>query len=387
MAAKGANSFGPACSLSRRRFLGELGKLAVTAPAILAGVKGVRPGTSAKRQNQWVESSHYVKLPGNRIQCFVCPVNCVLSSGETCPCRTRTNHGGTLYNHAYDNPCVLSVDPIEKLPMYHFRPGMQALSLAIAGCNLRCQYCQNWEISQKPPELTENLDLDASGAIAAARQKDCQAVCFTYTEPVVFSEWVRDVGSRARSSRLRVAAATAGYVNPEPLKELCKVVDAFAITLKAFNEQFYREVCQAQLKPVLTSLETIKKAGSWLEVVNLIVPTRNDNMDEIREMCRWIRKTLGPDTPLHFERFVPEFQMRNLPRTPLETIEEARKTGLAEGLKHVYASNVAPHIGNNTFCPKCGMDVIKRVGFRILENSASQGKCRFCGTVIAGVWA
>ncbi len=340
----------------------------------------------ALRAGQPVEVKYYEKLPGRRVHCSLCPYECILAPGETCPCRTRTNHGGVLLNHSYGNPCIINQDPIEMLPMNHFLPGTKTLSIGLAGCNLRCAYCQNWQVSQKRPDQTKNVDLSERAAAETTKQKRLTSIAFTYTEPVVFSEYVLAVSKEARSKKVPVVVATAAYINRKPLVELCRHVTAFTVTLKGFTEDFYRRICGVRLKPVLESLETIKSQGKWLEVVNLIVPDENDSPGEIREMSNWVRRNLDEETPLHFLRFVPEYQMRNVPRTPLETLERARDIALDAGLKFVYISNVAPHDGNNTYCAKCHSLLVERVGYRVLRNKVRGGKCAYCGAKVPGIW-
>jgi len=371
--------------LDRRAFISRLGRAAFW--ATLAPY--VVPPSLARAINptrHYAEVKYYEKLPGDRVHCFLCPYDCTLMPGETCPCRTRTNHRGILLNHAYGNPCIVNFDPIEMLPMNHFLPGTTTLGLGLAGCNLRCCYCQNWQVSQKRPDQTENVDMPETKAAASARQKKLTSISFTYTEPVVFSEYVLAVAKEAQKNRISVVAATSGYINKKPLQELCRYVTAFSVTLKAFNDDFYQEMCGVRLKPVLDSLVTIKSQGNWLEVVNLIVPDKNDSPEEIERMSRWLKTNLGAETPLHFLRFMPEYKMQNHPRTPLETLERAREIALSAGLDYVYISNVAPHIGNNTYCPKCHAILIERVGYRILSNRMRGAQCPFCKTKLPGVW-
>ncbi len=349
----------------------------VVPPSLVRAIDSVRGSTEVK---------YYEKLPARRVHCFVCPHDCVLKPGETCPCRTRTNHDGTLLNHSYGNPCIVNFDPIEMLPMNHFLPGLKTLGLGLAGCNLRCAYCQNWQVSQKRPHETDNVEMSEGMAATSAREKKLTAISFTYTEPVVFSEYVLAVAKEAGKLGIRVVAATSAYVHKKPLQEMCRHVAGFSVTLKAFNDDFYRDVCGVRLKPVLDSLVTIKSQGNWLEVVNLIVPDRNDSPEEIEQMSLWLVRNLGADTPLHFLRFMPEYKMRNVPRTPLETLERAREIALASGLHYVYISNVAPHVGNNTYCPKCNAILIERVGYRILSNRMRGSQCPFCKTKLPGVW-
>lgn len=288
--------------------------------------------------------------------------------------------------HAYENPCVISVDSIEKLPLNHFMPGENNISIAVGGCNVRCIYCQNWQQSQSKPEELKTFSLSTSEAVAGSKKKECGIIAYTYTEPVAFFEYMIDVATIAKEKNVKNVCATALSINTEPLKELCKVIDAFSISIKGFTEQFYDKVVGCRLDPILKGIETIKKENKWLELVNLIVPTYNDNLKDIKNMCKWIKEHVGSETPLHFGRFVPEYKLRDLPRTPVQTLEKCREIALETGLKHVYIFNVSPHEGNSTYCPKCSSKIIERLGFKVLDNKIKNGKCGKCNTKIAGRW-
>ena len=334
------------------------------------------------------EVDYYKKLSGQRIQCFVCPLNCILEDGETCPCRTRTNRDGTLYSSAYNNPCILRVDPIEKMPLNHFLPGTQTLSLATGGCMMRCLYCQNWEQSQERPERLRTFYLTPAKAVAGAKRRGIATIAFTYTEVGVFLEWATDVAREARRQGLNVVAATSAYLNPKPLRDFARHVDGFVVTLKGFTDTFYRKVVGCELAPVLEALKIIHhETRCWLEVANLIVPTYNDRMSDIRKMCLWIKTNLSPDVPLHFERFYPMYKLRQLPRTSAQTLEAARRVAQRVGLRYVYTSNIAPHEGNHTYCPKCRTKLIERLGFKLLDNRMRDGRCRRCGAALVGRWS
>jgi pyruvate formate lyase activating enzyme len=317
----------------------------------------------------------------------VCPLNCILEDGETCFCRTRTNIGGVLYNYAYNNPCVLNVDPVEKGPLHHVLPGERALALGTAGCNMRCLYCQNWQVSQRKPRETRNIHLEASSLPAYAREKSCRLVAYTYTEPVVFYEYVYDTAAQARRAGLRVHVASAAFVNPEPMQQLCRVVDTFTLAIKGFSEEFYKKVCGTELAPVLEAIKVVKDEGRWLELVNLIVPTLNDDVESIAAMCHWIADRLGDDVPLHLARFYPEYRLKNLPPTPQSTLEMALETAKDAGLKYVYFANVPGHPTNNTYCPGCGRPIIKRAGLETLSVELVNGKCKHCQAIIPGIWS
>jgi pyruvate formate lyase activating enzyme len=291
-----------------------------------------------------------------------------------------------LLSHAYGNPCIVSKDPIEKTPLCHFLPGQQTLTLATGGCNLRCLYCQNYRFSQAKPEKVQKLELFPSKAAHAAEKQKLDIITFTYTEPVAYMEYMLDICQFVRKKNVRTVAATAAYATVEAIKEMAKHLDAFCIALKGFTEKFYEKVCGIELKPVLEAIVAAKETNRWLELVTLIVPTYNDDPEEIKQMCKWIVKNLGSDTPLHFSRFVPEYKLRHLPRTPIRTLEIARETALECGIKFVYINNVSPHPANHTYCPRCRKELIRRLGFRILCNNIKAGKCKFCGEKISGLW-
>ncbi len=334
-----------------------------------------------------VDPRFWKRLPGQKTQCFICPLDCVLEAGQTCFCRTRTNHDGELRCHAYGNPCTLSVDAIEKLPLNHFLPGEQTLSIAFGGCNLRCLYCQNWAQSQSKPDDLKTFDYPPERALEAVVKKQIGTIAYTYTEPVVFFEYVRDLSELARQRGVRNVCATAAFIEVEPVKELCRTIDAFCVALKGFSDKFYDKVCGSQLKPILRAIEAIRAAGPWLEIVNLVLPSYNDSQAEIKKLCHWVRLELGVRTPLHFARFTPEYRMRDLPPTPVKTLEQCREIARDEGLEHVYILNVSPHDANQTYCPRCGKVLIKRLGFDVLENQVQKGACPFCSSALPGVWA
>lgn len=328
----------------------------------------------------------HVPHQGRYVRCALCPHRCVLAEGERGLCRVRENRGGKLYTLVYGNPCALHVDPIEKKPFYHFLPGTVALSLATAGCNLRCQYCQNHTISQHPPEQTQNYDAAPAAIVEASVRQGTQTIAYTYSEPMVFYEYMLDTARLARRAGLRNAVISAGYVNPDPLRELCQTVDAIKIDLKGNNQDFYRAVCGGTLEPVLDTIRIVREMGVWLEIVNLVVPTLNDDIDELRALAEWVLETLGPDVPLHFSRFQPNYQLTNLPPTPIETLEGARHLALETGLNYVYLGNVPGHEGNHTYCPACGQMIVQRSGMSTEIVQIVKSQCGFCGAPIPGVW-
>jgi pyruvate formate lyase activating enzyme len=278
------------------------------------------------------------------------------------------------------------IDPIEKKPFYHFLPTIPAFSLATAGCNLRCLYCQNWNISQVAPEETENYDFPPELLVQAVLEYKAPVIAYTYSEPIVFYEYVLSTARLAREVGLRNVVISAGFINTEPLVELCKVVDAIKIDLKGYDEEFYQEVCEGELAPVLQTLETIYQSGTHLEIVNLVVPTLNDSLEQLRALSRWVARDLSPDIPLHFSRFHPQYKLANLHPTPIETLDAARQIAMEEGVRYAYVGNVPGHPGDNTYCPNCGETLILRQGFSVLEYHLISGVCKYCETSIPGVW-
>jgi pyruvate formate lyase activating enzyme len=332
------------------------------------------------------EAQYYELLPDGRARCRLCPHQCFIGEGQRGSCGVRELRDGRLMTLVYGNPCAVHIDPIEKKPLFHFLPFSKAFSVATAGCNLHCKNCQNWEISQRRPEETANFLLPPEDLVAQAVEFDCRSVAYTYSDPDIFFEYTVETARLARQHGLKNVLVTAGYINPDPLREFCQTADAANVDLKGFTEDFYREVCSASLQPVLDALVLYQQEGVWLEVTHLVIPTLNDDLVQIGRMCRWLREHLGVDVPLHFSRFHPRYQLKNLPPTPVETLEQARQTALQEGLRYVYVGNVPGHPGENTYCPHCGRTVIGRIGYSLTEMNLQDGCCRFCGEAIAGVW-
>jgi pyruvate formate lyase activating enzyme len=321
-----------------------------------------------------------------KVQCELCPNGCLLEPGQHSKCRARLNKDGTLFSLVYGKPCAVHVDPIEKKPFFHFLPGTTAFSIATAGCVLSCKFCQNWQISQASPGDTDTYDLPPAKVVSSALVHKCRSITYTYTEPTVFYEYMYDTAVMAKKQGIRNTMHSCGYINEKPLRTLSKYMDAADIDLKGFTEDFYSRVCNGSLKPVLNSLVVLKEEGVWLEITNLVIPTLNDDLKKIREMCSWIVRNLGADIPIHFSRFFPHYKLTNLPPTPVETLEGARKSAMDAGMKYVYIGNIR-HEGESTFCPKCRKVLIERMGYFVKQNQVVAGKCNFCGTPIAGVWS
>ena len=333
------------------------------------------------------EAMFYKKTHGKTVQCLLCPRECVIADGKRGFCRNRENRGGTLYTLVYGRPAVVDIGPIEKAPLYHFIPGHFRLCITCASCNLRCKHCQNWHLSQKSIEELDHHSYSPLEIVQQAKKQGLNSVSFTYTEPTVYYEYLSDISSVAKEAGIKTSIVSNGYINQEPLLKLLKVLDAVKIDLKGFSEEFYKQVCSASLKPVLESLLTVKKENVWLEVVNLVIPTLNDNPKMINEMCRWIKENLGVDTPLHFTRFHPDYKLTHLSPTPLSTLDRACDIAKENGLRYVYIGNVPGHVYNSTYCPFCNRKIIHRTNFDVLEMNMVDGRCKFCNAPIEGKWA
>jgi pyruvate formate lyase activating enzyme len=320
------------------------------------------------------------------VQCELCPKRCLIKPGQSGECRVRINIDGTLRTVVYGFACSVNIDPVEKKPFFHFLPGSKTLSFATVGCNLHCKNCQNWEISQANPEDSEAAFCPPEKLVELTKSNGCPSLSYTYTDPVIFYEYTYDTAKLAREAELRNLLITAGYINEEPWKQLLKYVDAARIDLKSISDDFYREVCSATLKPVQDAMVAAKASGVHLEVINLIIPTLNDKPEQIRSLARWVRSNLGGETPLHFSRFFPQYKMRHLPPTSLETLDTAREIAISEGLDYVYIGNIVSQTGQNTYCPRCKELLIERSGYTILKNQLKDGCCPACGTKIYGVW-
>jgi pyruvate formate lyase activating enzyme len=278
------------------------------------------------------------------------------------------------------------LDPIEKKPLYHFRPESTCFSIATTGCNLRCLNCQNWEISQVRPEDVHTSELFPDQAVAAALKSKATAIAYTYSEPIIFYEYTYDTAVRARDAGLRNLLISAGYINPEPLRQLCGVIDGANVNLKSFSDDIYRRLNGARLDPVLATFEILHAAGVHFEMTNLVVPGYVDDPAMVRQMCRWIVSHLGPDHPLHFSRFFPRYKLDRLAPTPVATLERFQAIALEAGIRYVYVGNVPGHPGSHTYCHHCGKQIIERRGYLSETRHMDGGRCAFCGTQIPGVW-
>ncbi len=334
-----------------------------------------------------IPSPWFSKLDNARVRCELCPKRCELAKGERASCQVRINRDGVGYTLAYSNAALLQEDPVERNPFFHVMPGSRALSVATAGCNLSCKFCEVWDLTQVAPEEVHAYDMPPEKLVAHARAANVRAISYAFGEPVVFYEYLSEVAALAKGAGLLNLMHTAGYIQPEPMEDLIGKLDAANIDLKSFDPAFYREVVGGELEPVLKTLKLLRDAGIHIEITNIVIPTLNDDMGEISEMCHWIEDELGAGVPFHFARFYPLYKLSNLPPTPVSTLDRARRTALEAGLKFVYIARVTGHEGENTFCPVCGRIVIKRVGFVIDAIHLKNGKCMHCGTEIPGRWA
>ena len=321
------------------------------------------------------------------VVCELCPRYCAIPAGGAGDCRIRINLDGKLIATTFGRPSSVHIDPMEKKPLFHFLPGTPIFSMATAGCNLHCLNCQNWQLSQRSGQEMEVVyQASPEHIVSTAQENGCHSIAYTYSEPLVFYEYVRETARLAQQAGVRNVLVSAGYVNEKPLRYLCQWLDAANVDLKAFDDGFYHKVCGASLQPVLNALRILKEEGVWLEITNLIIPGMNDDLSMIRRMATWIRDELGADVPLHLSRFHPQYRMRNLPPTPAEALIRCRQEVQDVGLKHVYVGNFPGEEAESTFCPRDGTLLLRRFGFTIQENYLKEGRCPVCLQTIAGVW-
>ena len=289
-----------------------------------------------------MECRYYQRLDDGNVKCQLCPHHCLISNGKTGICRSRRNYDGVLVSEVYAKPCSLAIDPIEKKPLYHFYPGTICLSIACTGCNFRCLNCQNHEISQVAPTAVGYYELTPDDVVNLCLKHHCPGIAYTYTEPLTYMEYVIDTARLAHEKGLWNILVTAGYVCQEPLADLLPFLDAANIDLKSFSDEIYQKVSAGHLSPVLDTILAMRDANVWIELTNLVIPTVNDNMDMIRQMCKWMVENDLTEVPLHFSRFFPKYKMQDIPPTPISTLRMAEKIAREEGIQHVYLGNV-PH--------------------------------------------
>src|SRR5438067_1587112 len=327
-------------------------------------------------------------LPDGRVQCYVCPRYCKLHEGQRGLCFVRARQGGQIVLTTYGRSSGFCIDPIEKKPLNNFLPGTPVLSFGTAGCNLTCKFCQNWDIS-KARSFDRIQDLASPEAIAeAAVRSDCRSVAFTYNDPVIFLEYAVDVARACRERGIKTVAVSAGYISPEPRIEFFRHMDAANIDLKGFTEGFYKNLCSARLAPVLETLEYLKhETNVWFEITTLLIPGENDSVTEIEALARWVMERLGPDVPLHFTAFHPDWKMLDKPPTPPATLHLARRIARDLGLRYVFTGNIHYPDGQSTYCHHCGELLIGRDWYDLTAwNLDADGRCGNCGTACAGVF-
>ncbi len=380
--------------LKRRQALGLLGGLCAAALGLGAGCGEPRPTPTPDAPDEEAPplpcdlhpAEYWQALAGHVARCDLCWHRCTVAPGQVGFCKHRRNVGGAYYSMLYGRPSALQIDPVEKEPALHVLPGAPTYGVGTAGCNNRCLYCHNWHLSQREVGELRTYPHTPEQIVEATRDADCDAISFTFNEPTIFYEYMRDTAAKAREAGLLTMFHTNGGLQREPLKALLPLMHAVTVDLKAFSEGFYREVCASSLEPVLRTLETIREAGVHLEIVNLIVTTLNDNPDELQRMCAWIASTLGVDVPLHFTRFMPAYRLQRLPPTPLGTLEQAAEIADAEGLEYVYIGAAGDQQRRHTYCPRCGEGLIYRKHFTVLEQHLVKGCCPQCGHRVPGIW-
>jgi pyruvate formate lyase activating enzyme len=337
--------------------------------------------TAGLHEGRWWEPE-----PGNRVHCFLCPRHCHIHPGQSGFCFIRVNRAGKLYSLGYGSPAALQVDPIEKKPLNHFLPGTRVFSMGTAGCNMGCFFCQNWDISKSRHDQVHSQSIAPEEVPLYARKYNCPSLAFTYNEPTIWGEYVIDICREAKKHGLKTVMVTNGYITREAFHDIYNHIDAANVDLKAFTENFYGKITLTHLQPVLDTLQWLKnETNVWFEITNLMIPTLNDDAAETRRLADWILEHLGPDVPLHFTAFHPDFKLQDKPRTPRETLHRARAIALEAGLNYVYEGNIYSD-GANTNCPVCKTVLIRRSWHTVEQNILRGGTCPNCGFRPAGVW-
>jgi pyruvate formate lyase activating enzyme len=333
-----------------------------------------------------VRGEWWHRLDDGRLQCDLCPRFCKLHEGQKAFCFVREARNGQIVLTSYGRATGYCIDPIEKKPLNHFYPGSSVLSFGTAGCNLGCKYCQNWDISKAREDRILAARASPARVAEAAVEAGCKSVAFTYNDPIIWAEYAIDCAIEAHARGIRTVAVSSGYMTPEARRDFYGHMDAANIDLKAFTETFYHEICSAHLEPVLDTLMWLKhETEVWLEVTTLLIPGHNDSEEEVEKLCAWFAKELGPEVPLHFTAFHPDFKMMDVPPTPAARLTRAREQGMAAGLKHVYTGNVRDVRGQSTYCAGCGQEVIERDGYEITGwQLDGEGRCNACEQRLGG---
>ena len=342
----------------------------------------------SERDAYTVSTKYWHKLEDGRVQCDLCPRFCKLHTGQRGLCFVRENQDDEIVLTTYGRSSGYCIDPIEKKPLNHFLPGTPVLSFGTAGCNLACKFCQNWDISKSRETHTLTDEASPELIARAAQQLNCRSVAYTYNDPVIFHEYAIDVARACRDKGIKSVAVTAGYVCPEPRMEFYRYMDAANVDLKAFSEDFYHKITGSHLAPVLETLEYIRhETDVWLELTTLLIPGKNDSEKEIDEMTRWVVEKLGPDVPMHFSAFHPDWKMLDVPPTPKASLIRAREIAMNNGVRYAFTGNVHNEAGDSTFCHQCGEKLIGRDWYELTDWKLTvAGKCPSCGTACAGVF-
>ena len=337
--------------------------------------------TSDLHEARWWEPE-----PNGKVHCYLCPRHCHIGEGQAGFCFIRANQGGKLYSLGYAHPAALQIDPIEKKPLNHFLPGTRVFSMGTAGCNMGCCFCQNWGISKSRADQAAATYVPPEDVVMLAIRNGCPSIAFTYNEPTIWGEYVIDICAAAKEYGIKTVMVSNGYITREAFHDIYDHIDAANIDLKGFTENFYGKITLTHLQPVLETLQWLKnETDVWFEITNLIIPTLNDAPSETRALAEWVLEHLGPDVPLHFTAFHPDFKLRDKPRTPPETLHAARATALEVGLHYVYEGNIYSG-GAHTFCPSCKKLLIRRSWHDVQENNLKNGCCPNCGLAIPGRW-
>lgn len=339
------------------------------------------------QQSTQKEAMLYESLEGQAVQCRLCGHECRIQPGKRGICHVRQNVGGKLVTGSYDALVAMHIDPIEKKPLFHVLPGSLSLSIAAAGCNFQCAFCQNWQISQPRADgLARGQPVPPEDIVASAVRNKCHSISYTYTEPTIFFELAYETSRLAHRHGVKNAFVSNGYMTPAAVELIAPYLDAINVDLKAFRDETYRRVMHARLEPVLTCLRALVKNKIWVEVTTLVVPGMNDSDAELSDIARFIANDLGPDVPWHVSRFHPDYRFTQAAATPIDTLRRAVQLGVRAGLRYVYAGNVPGEESENTFCPSCRARLIRRVGFSVAENRLAAGQCPDCKTPVPGIW-
>ncbi len=326
------------------------------------------------------EADFYEKQEGDKVHCLLCPRNCIILPGKLGNCNARKNIDGTLYALGYNRFTSVHDDPIEKKPIYHYKPGTYTMSFGTAGCNLHCDMCQNWSISQISAESNNLIEITSEHALNLVRKYNCETIAYTYNEPLINFEWIRDTGTLAHENGIGNILVSNGLINEEPLKELLPIIDAANIDIKSFTPNFYKEVAHFPgLEQIKTNVLTLWNNNVHVELTMLLIPGYNDNKDEIKQFAEWVRDTMNDKVPIHFSRFYPHYKMQNVPATPVETVLDAKKIAEEVGLKYVFTGNLPFSEINTTLCQSCDATLVDRVTYNVkIKNLGKDGKCKKC---------